>query len=119
VLLPITATTANIWGAMDYVFPPRSLFQQGNGGAVPAGVMNNYVFVPNTIHASPGQVVTVYNMTQLLHRIVADDNSFDNRRDGSRRNIYSSAGKAGTRFPTTARTLANEGQGSSRPTITR
>jgi plastocyanin len=35
------------------------------------------VFVPTTIHAQPGQVVTVYNYDQILHHIVADDNSFD------------------------------------------
>ena len=49
----------------------------GGSGAVPSGVLQHYVFVPNTIHATPGQVVTVYNYDQILHHIVADDNSFD------------------------------------------
>jgi plastocyanin len=41
------------------------------------GILQHYLIVPNTIHAQAGQVVTLYNDDQLLHRIVADDGSFD------------------------------------------
>jgi plastocyanin len=60
----------------DYVFRP-DLYFGGGTGAVPKGVLQHYVFVPSTIHAQPGEVVTVYNSDQILHRIVADDGSFD------------------------------------------
>ena len=43
----------------------------------PRGYCSNYLFVPSTIHARPGETVTVYNYDPLLHRIVADDGSFD------------------------------------------
>jgi hypothetical protein len=39
--------------------------------------MQHYVFVPSTIHAQSGDTLTVYNYDQLIHRIVADDGSFD------------------------------------------
>src|SRR5438445_186108 len=65
------------WGAQwDYVFRP-DLYFGGGSGAIPKGVLQHYVFVPSTIHAQPGERVTVYNSDQLLHRIVADDGSFD------------------------------------------
>ncbi|MBI1873254.1 MAG: cytochrome P460 family protein [Acidobacteria bacterium] len=60
----------------DYVFRP-DLFFGGGTGAVPKGVLQHYVFVPSTIYAQPGETVTVYNSDQLVHRIVADDGSFD------------------------------------------
>ncbi len=60
----------------DYVFRPDLYFGKGSG-AVPKGVLEHYVFVPSTIHAQPGEVVTIYNSDQLLHQIVADDGSFD------------------------------------------
>ena len=78
--VPIAANTVNIGEQWDFVFRPE-LFATprfgGGSGAVPAGVLQHYVFVPSTIHAQPGQVVTVYNSDQVLHHIVADDNSFD------------------------------------------
>jgi len=40
-------------------------------------VLQHYLFVPSTIHALAGETVTVYNYDQLIHRIVADDGSFD------------------------------------------
>jgi plastocyanin len=74
--LPLTADSKP-WGAQwDYVFRPNLYFGSGTG-AVPKGVMQHYVFAPTTIHAQPGETVTVYNDDQLLHHIVADDNSFD------------------------------------------
>jgi plastocyanin len=69
-------TSTNIGAQWDYVFRPDLYFGKGSG-AVPKGVLQHYVFVPSTIHAQPGEVVTVYNSDQLLHRIVADDGSFD------------------------------------------
>jgi plastocyanin len=78
--VPISANSLNIGAQWDYVFRPE-LFATphfgGGSGAVPSGVLQHYVFVPATIHAQPGQVVTVYNSDQILHHIVADDNSFD------------------------------------------
>ncbi len=68
--------SANIGAQWDYVFRP-DLYFGGGTGAVPKGVLEHYVFVPSTIHAQPGEVVTVYNSDQILHRIVADDGSFD------------------------------------------
>jgi plastocyanin len=60
----------------DYVFRADLYFGRGSG-AVPKGVLQNYVFVPSTIRATPGETVTIYNSDQLLHRIVGDDGSFD------------------------------------------
>jgi plastocyanin len=78
--VPIAANTINIGEQWDYVFRP-DLFATpnfgGGSGAVPNAVLQHYVFVPTTIHASPGQTVTVYNYDQILHHIVADDGSFD------------------------------------------
>jgi len=78
--VPIAANTVDIGEQWDYVFRPE-LFATANfgggSGAVPSGILQHYVFVPNIIHAQPGQVVTVYNYDQILHHIVADDNSFD------------------------------------------
>jgi plastocyanin len=78
--VPIAANTVNLGEQWDFVFRP-DLFATprfgGGSGAVPNAVLQHYVFVPTTIHAQPGQVVTVYNYDQILHHIVADDNSFD------------------------------------------
>lgn len=74
--LPVTAESKRIGANWDYVFRPDLYFSNGSG-AVPKGVMQHYVFVPTTIHAKPGETVTVYNDDQLLHRIVADDGSLD------------------------------------------
>jgi plastocyanin len=69
-------SSTRIGAQWDYVFRPDLYFGAGSG-AVPKGVLQHYVFVPSTIHAQPGEIVTVYNSDQLLHRIVADDGSFD------------------------------------------
>ena len=74
--LTLSAQSRNIGAQWDYVFRP-DLYFSGGSGAVPSGVLDHYVFVPSTVHARPGQVVTIYNSDQLLHRIVADDGSFD------------------------------------------
>ena len=74
--LNLTAESKNIGAQWDYVFRPDLYFGSGSG-AVPDGVLQHYVFVPSTIHARPGQTITVYNSDQILHRIVADNASFD------------------------------------------
>src|ERR671935_1051781 len=74
--LTLTPQSRNIGAQWDYVFRPDLYFGKGSG-AVPDGVLQHYVFVPSTVHARPGQVVTIYNSDQLLHHIVADDGSFD------------------------------------------
>ena len=60
----------------DYVFR-ADLYFGGGSGAVPDGVMQNYSFVPKTIHVKAGVPLTIYNDDQLVHTIVADDSSFD------------------------------------------
>jgi hypothetical protein len=74
--LTLSPQSQNIGAQWDYVFRP-DLYFGGGSGAVPDAVLQHYVFVPSTIHARPGQTVTVYNSDQLLHHIVADDGSFD------------------------------------------
>ena len=74
--LTLSAQSRNVGAQWDYVFRP-DLYFSGGSGAVPSGVLDHYVFVPSTVHARPGQIVTIYNSDQILHRIVADDGSFD------------------------------------------
>jgi hypothetical protein len=74
--LTLSPQSRNIGAQWDYVFRP-DLYFGGGSGAVPGGVLQHYVFVPSTIHARPGELVTIYNSDQLLHRIVADNGSFD------------------------------------------
>jgi Cytochrome P460 len=74
--LTLTPQLRNVGAQWDYVFRP-DLYFSGGSGAVPDGVLDHYVFVPSTIHARPGQTVTIYNSDQILHRIVADNGSFD------------------------------------------
>src|SRR6516165_8612153 len=97
--VPIAANTLNIGEQWDYVFRPE-LFATprfgGGSGAVLSGVLQHYVFVPTTIHAQPGQVVTVYNSDQILHHIVADDNTFDTGVMNPGGSFTITAGKPGT-----------------------
>jgi len=74
--LSLSPASQPIGAQWDYVFRPDLYFGRGSG-AVPKGVLQHYVFVPSTIHALPGETVTVYNSDQLLHHIVADDGSLD------------------------------------------
>jgi plastocyanin len=74
--LALSAQSTAIGAQWDFVFRPDLYFGRGSG-AVPNGVLDHYVFVPSTIHARPGETVTIYNSDQILHRIVADDGSFD------------------------------------------
>jgi plastocyanin len=59
----------------DYVFRVDQMFG-GGSGAMPGGVMLNYLFVPNTIHVKAGSTLTIYNDDDVLHTIAANDNSF-------------------------------------------
>src|SRR5712691_9994557 len=70
--LALTPDSAPIGAVWDYVFRPDLYLGKGSG-AIPKGVLQHYIFVPATIHAQPGETVTVYNSDQLLHHIVADD----------------------------------------------
>jgi Cytochrome P460 len=74
--LSLSAASRPIGAQWDYVFRP-DLYFGGGSGAVPDAVLQHYVFVPSTVHAPAGKVVTIYNSDQILHRIVADDGSFD------------------------------------------
>src|SRR5437773_923254 len=74
--LALTPDSEPIGAVWDYVFRPDLYLGKGSG-AIPKGVLQHYIFVPATIHAQPGETVTVYNSDQLLHHIVADDASFD------------------------------------------
>jgi plastocyanin len=60
----------------DYVFRALQAFR-GGSGAMPDGVMLNYLYVPRTIHVKAGTPVTLYNTDDVLHSITADDQSFD------------------------------------------
>jgi plastocyanin len=59
----------------DYVFRAENLFT-GASGATPDGVLQNYLFVPKTIHVKAGAPLTIYNDDTIVHTIVADDGSF-------------------------------------------
>jgi plastocyanin len=39
--------------------------------------MQNYSFVPKTIHVKAGSTLTLYNDDQLVHTVFADDGSFN------------------------------------------
>ncbi|PYS52096.1 MAG: hypothetical protein DMG13_17175 [Acidobacteria bacterium] len=74
--LNLSSISRNVGAQWDYVFRPDLYFSSGSG-ALPKGVLQHYIFVPSTIHAQAGETVTVYNYDQLIHRIVADDGTFD------------------------------------------
>jgi plastocyanin len=59
----------------DYVFRVDQMFA-GGSGAMPGGVMQNYLFVPNTIHVKAGTTLTIYNDDDVVHTISANDGSF-------------------------------------------
>jgi hypothetical protein len=96
--LTLTPQSRNVGAQWDYVFRPDLYFGKGSG-AVPDGVLQHYVFVPSTIHARPGQTITVYNSDQLLHRIVADNGSFDTGVMTPGSSFTVKAGETGTVIP--------------------
>jgi plastocyanin len=93
--LTLSPQSRNVGAQWDYVFRP-DLYFGGGSGAVPDGVLQHYVFVPSAIHARPGQIITVYNSDQLLHRIVADNGSFDTGVMGPGSSFTVKAGETGT-----------------------
>jgi len=93
--LSLSAVSRNVGAQWDYVFRPDLYFGSGSG-AVPKGVMQHYVFVPSAIHAQSGDTVTVYNYDELIHRIVADDGSFDTGVMNAGASFTVKAGAAGT-----------------------
>jgi plastocyanin len=72
---PLTSKLPPINATNEYVFRADQIFRGGNG-AMPGGVMQNYLFVPNTIHVKAGQPLTIYNDDTIVHTIAADDGSF-------------------------------------------
>jgi plastocyanin len=71
---PLTAGLPAMNAKNDYVFRVEQMFSGGNG-AMPGAVMQNYLFVPNTIHVKAGQTLTIYNDDTVVHTIVAGDSS--------------------------------------------
>jgi len=74
--LPFSDDSPRVGAEWDYVFRTDMYFGHASG-AVPKWNLQNYVFAPSTLHAQPGETITVYNSDQLLHHIVADDGSLD------------------------------------------
>jgi plastocyanin len=72
---PLTLGLPPINATNDYVFRVSTYFR-GGSGAIPDGVMQNYSFVPKTIHVKAGSTLTIYNDDQLVHTVIADDGSF-------------------------------------------
>src|SRR3989441_6178859 len=93
--LSLSAVSRNVGAQWDYVFRPDLYFSSGSG-AVPKGLMQHYVFVPSAIHAQSGDTITVYNYDQLIHRVVADDGSFDTGVMNPGASFTVKAGTAGT-----------------------
>jgi len=56
----------------DFVFRVEQMFTGGNG-ALPGAVLQNYLFVPNTIHIKAGQTLTIYNDDTVVHTVAAGD----------------------------------------------
>jgi plastocyanin len=71
----VPATARHMNAENDFVFRADLFFGNGNG-AMPKAVIQNYSFIPNTIHVQPGETITIYNDDQLMHNIVAGDGSF-------------------------------------------
>jgi len=64
--------------ARDFVFR-ASLFHARASGAVPKGLMQHYLFLPETIQARAGETVTWYNDDEVFHTVTASDRRFDSR----------------------------------------
>jgi plastocyanin len=52
----------------DWVFRAGLYFDKGSG-AVPAGVIKDYTFVPGVMHVQPGSTITFYNGDVVAHTI--------------------------------------------------
>ena len=55
----------------DWVFRNQLYFSHASG-AVPTGIIQNYTYVPNVIHAQAGSTVTIYNDDVLQHTVTAN-----------------------------------------------
>lgn len=64
--------------AKDYIFR-ASLFHTKNPGAIPKGLMQHYLFIPETIAVPVGATVTWYNDDEVFHTVTAADRSFDSK----------------------------------------
>jgi len=69
---PVTAGLPPMNAKNDFVFRVEQMFTGGNG-AMPGAVMQNYLFVPNTIHVKAGQTLTIYNDDTIVHTIAVGD----------------------------------------------
>jgi plastocyanin len=74
--LAISPDSKNVGAKTDYVLRAQQIFA-GATGALPGAVMQQYLFVPQTIQANSGTVLTMLNDDDLVHRVVADDGSWD------------------------------------------
>lgn len=72
---PLTAKLPAMNAPNDYVFRVDQMFSGGTG-ALPGAVLQNYTFVPNTIHVKAGSTLTIYNDDGIVHTIAAGDGSF-------------------------------------------
>lgn len=52
-----------------------SLYHSHASGALPNGLMQHQLFVPNSIQTNVGGTVTWYNDDEVIHRIVLDNDS--------------------------------------------
>jgi plastocyanin len=68
----MTANLPSINAKNDYVFRVEQMFSGGTG-AMPGAVMQNYLFVPNTIHVKAGSTLTIYNDDTIVHTVVIGD----------------------------------------------
>ena len=92
---PVPADGRHMNAENDFVFRTDLFFGNGNG-AMPKGLVQNYTFVPNTIHVQPGEMFTIYNDDQLIHNVVADDGSFRSPNLTKGGSFTITAGDAGT-----------------------
>lgn len=63
----------------DWVFRSNLFFGKASG-AVPRGVIQNYVFLPETLTVKTGTTVTWYNDDRTAHTVTAADGRFDSGR---------------------------------------
>lgn len=69
---PLTAKLPPMNSTNDYVFRVEQMFGGGTG-AMPGAVLQNYLFVPNTIHVKAGQTLTIYNDDTIVHTVAVGD----------------------------------------------
>jgi plastocyanin len=62
----------------DWVFRANLHFNAASG-AVPDGVMKNYLYLPGALTVNAGRPVTIYNDDVVAHTLTLDDRSLDSR----------------------------------------